>query len=75
VQRENGVDLTGSSAEEPEEAGIEVTQASSCREDCARLYQWTGATGQVWELMEMNSRISEVFNKCWDHQIDRIPPR
>jgi hypothetical protein len=28
-----------------------------------------------WELMEMNSRISEVFNKYWDQEIDRIPPR
>lgn len=28
-----------------------------------------------WELSEMGARISQVFNKYWEQEVDRFPPR
>ncbi len=28
-----------------------------------------------WDIADMSTRISQVFNKYWDQEIDRIPPR
>lgn len=28
-----------------------------------------------WRLMDMNTRVGQVFNKHWELEIDRVPPR